>query len=93
MDAIALVAYAEQLLPRGKTAVCCILPRGIVWTPLYDVMSLMSYVASDTWAEAFSYLTFLIVIKLSTQHNTAVKFPCVKIFIFYDMVGWSCMIW
>ncbi len=34
MDAIALAAYAEQLLPRGKAAVCYILPRGIVWTHL-----------------------------------------------------------
>ncbi len=34
VDAIALVAYAEQLLPRGKAAVCCILPCGIVWTHL-----------------------------------------------------------
>ncbi len=33
-DAIALAAYAEHLLPRGKAAVCCILPRGIVWTHL-----------------------------------------------------------
>ncbi len=32
VDAIALAAYAEQLLPWGKAAVCCILPRGIVWT-------------------------------------------------------------
>ncbi len=32
MDAIALAAYAEQLLPHGKAAVCCNLPRGIVWT-------------------------------------------------------------
>ncbi len=29
---IASAAYAQQLLPRGKAAVCCILPRGIVWT-------------------------------------------------------------
>ncbi len=28
VDAIALVAYAEQLLPRSKAAVCCILPHG-----------------------------------------------------------------
>ncbi len=35
VDAIALAAYAEQLLPRGKAAVCCILPHGIVWTHLY----------------------------------------------------------
>ncbi len=35
VDAIALVAYAKQLLPRGKAAVCCILSRGIVWTHLY----------------------------------------------------------
>ncbi len=34
VDAIALAAYAEQLLRRGKAAVCCILPRGIVWTHL-----------------------------------------------------------
>ncbi len=34
VDAIALAAYAEQLLPRGKAAVCSILPRGIVWTYL-----------------------------------------------------------
>ncbi len=33
-DAIALPAYTEQLLPRGKAAVCCILPCGIVWTHL-----------------------------------------------------------
>ncbi len=33
-DAIALAAYAEQLLPRGKAAVCCILPHGIVWMHL-----------------------------------------------------------
>ncbi len=36
VDTIALAAYAEQLLPRGKAAVCCILPRGIVWTYLYE---------------------------------------------------------
>ncbi len=35
VDAIAVAAYAEQLLPRGKAAVCCILLRGIVWTHLY----------------------------------------------------------
>ncbi len=35
VDAIALAAYAEQLLPCGKAAMCCILPRGIVWTHLY----------------------------------------------------------
>ncbi len=29
-----LAAYAEQLLPHGKAAVCCVLPRGIVWTHL-----------------------------------------------------------
>ncbi len=34
VDAITLVAYTEQLLPRGKAAVCCILLRGIVWTHL-----------------------------------------------------------
>ncbi len=34
MDAIALAAYAEQLLPRGKAAVCYILPRSIEWTHL-----------------------------------------------------------
>ncbi len=36
VDAIALAAYTEQLLPRGKAAVCCILPRGIVWTHLQE---------------------------------------------------------
>ncbi len=30
VDVIALATYAEQLLLRGKAAVCCILPRGIV---------------------------------------------------------------
>ncbi len=34
VDAIALAAYAEHFLPRGKAAVCCILPHGIVWTHL-----------------------------------------------------------
>ncbi len=34
VDAIALAAYAEQLLPRSKAAVCCILLRGIEWTHL-----------------------------------------------------------
>ncbi len=34
VDAIALAAYAEQLLLRGKAAVCCILPHGIVWMHL-----------------------------------------------------------
>ncbi len=34
VDAIASAAYVEQLLPSGKAAVCCILPRGIVWTHL-----------------------------------------------------------
>ncbi len=34
VDVIALEAYAKQLLPRGKAAVCCILPRSIVWTHL-----------------------------------------------------------
>ncbi len=29
-----LAAYVEQLLLRGKAAVCCILPHGIVWTHL-----------------------------------------------------------
>ncbi len=32
VDAIKLAAYAEQLLPASKATVCCILPRGIVWT-------------------------------------------------------------
>ncbi len=36
VDTIALAAYAEQLLPRGKAAVCCILLRGIEWTHLND---------------------------------------------------------
>ncbi len=35
VDAIALAAYAEQLSPHGKGAVCCFLPRGIVWTHLW----------------------------------------------------------
>ncbi len=34
VDAIALAAYAKQLLPCGKAVVCSILPRGIVWTHL-----------------------------------------------------------
>ncbi len=34
VDAIALAAYVEQLLPHGRAAVCCILLRGIVWTHL-----------------------------------------------------------
>ncbi len=37
VNAIALAAYAEQLLPRGKAAVCCILPHGIVWTHLNNL--------------------------------------------------------
>ncbi len=37
VDPITLVAYAEQLLPSGKAAVYCILPRGIVWTHLNGV--------------------------------------------------------
>ncbi len=36
VDTIAMAAYAEQLLPRGKAAVCCILPHGIVWMYLYS---------------------------------------------------------
>ncbi len=36
VDKIVLVAYAEQLLPRGKATVCCILPRDIVWMHLND---------------------------------------------------------
>ncbi len=39
VDAIALAAYAEQLLPRSKAAVCCILPHGIVWTHLKALTS------------------------------------------------------
>ncbi len=35
MDAIKLAAYAEQHLPRSKAAMCCILPRDIVWMHLY----------------------------------------------------------
>ncbi len=38
IGAMALAAYAEQLLPRGKAATCCILPRGIVWTHLYSAL-------------------------------------------------------
>ncbi len=34
VDAIAWATYAEQLLPCGKAAVCCILPRCIVWMHL-----------------------------------------------------------
>ncbi len=34
VDAIALAAYAEQLLPRSKAAVCCILSHDIVWMHL-----------------------------------------------------------
>ncbi len=37
MDAIALAAYAKQLLPRSKAAVCCILSCSIVWMRLYLV--------------------------------------------------------
>ncbi len=36
VDTITLAAYTEQLLPRSKAALCCILPHGIVWTRLYD---------------------------------------------------------
>ncbi len=36
VETIALAAYAEQLLPPGKAAMCCILPRGIVWTHLNE---------------------------------------------------------
>ncbi len=43
VDAIALAAYAEQLLPRGKAAVCCILSRGIVWTYLKTFKFRMKY--------------------------------------------------
>ncbi len=32
VDAIKLAAYAEQLLPRGKAAMCCILGCDTVWT-------------------------------------------------------------
>ncbi len=32
--AITLAAYVEQLLPHGKAAVCCILPRSIMWMHL-----------------------------------------------------------
>ncbi len=42
VDAIALAACAEQLLPRSKAALCCILPRSIVWTHLNN-SSRMSY--------------------------------------------------
>ncbi len=57
VDAIALAAYAKQLLPHGKAAVCCILPRGIVWTHLnsyqiieqYCIMKVHNYkVANDS---------------------------------------------
>ncbi len=34
VDAIKLMAYVEQLLSRSKAAMCCILPRGIVWMHL-----------------------------------------------------------
>ncbi len=40
VDAIALAAYAEQLLPRGKAAVGCILSHGIVWTHLTKIFFL-----------------------------------------------------
>ncbi len=35
MDTIKLAAYAEQLLLHSKAAMCCILPRGIVWMHLF----------------------------------------------------------
>ncbi len=33
-EVINFAAYAEQLLPCGKAALCCILPYGIVWMHL-----------------------------------------------------------
>ncbi len=49
VDAIALAAYAEQLLPRGKAAVCCILPRGIVWTHLKRLKKMGTRITEKTW--------------------------------------------
>ncbi len=37
VDEIKLAAYAEQLLPRSKAAMSCILPRGIAWMHLYTL--------------------------------------------------------
>ncbi len=49
VDAIALAAYAEQLLPRSKAAVCCILPHGIVWTHLNTIPGSLSGVIFLLW--------------------------------------------
>ncbi len=38
VDMIALAAYAEQISPHSKAAVCCILLRSIVWMHLKDVL-------------------------------------------------------
>ncbi len=38
-----------------------------VWHTDYNVMLLMSHIASDVWTQAFSYLRFLTDIKLSFQ--------------------------
>ncbi len=52
VDMIAIVAYAEQLLPRDKAAVCCILPRGIVWTQLktHHILFLYDGFLKGKWA-------------------------------------------
>ncbi len=58
VDMIALAAYTEQLLPRGKAAVCCILPRSIVWTHL-----------NATSFNCVSFLLFCIVDSISRTHK------------------------
>ncbi len=57
VDMIALAAYAEQLLPRGKAAVYCILPRGIVWTHLKNFRSISrnSLNIFEIFLEIFKY--------------------------------------
>ncbi len=56
VDAIALAAYDEQLLPRGKAAVCCILPRGIVWTHLCSGKYSFSACRAHQSHEQFSFV-------------------------------------
>ncbi len=51
------------------------------WHTDYNIILLLSCIASDVWTQVFPYLRFLIVIKLSIQQNKSVKFPCVSKFL------------
>ncbi len=85
-NAIKLTACAEQLLPCGKTAVCCILPCGIVRTYLYT-----SKITNNThWFRSIwvtdSPVTASHIFTSLPKHVLAITFPSVAT----HSIKWVC---